>query len=75
MIPLIKTPENNPNRPQILDYLYKKLHIGGSGSGKNKCFIEVNLINYQHNIGEMYMLKIPMNQNISCLLKSMNRSV
>ena len=36
---------------------------------KDKCFIEFNLINYQHNIGEMYMLKIPMEPKYQLLIK------
>ena len=31
--------ENNPIWPQILDYQYRKLVIGGSGSGKMKFII------------------------------------
>ena len=37
------TKEHNPNWPQILDYPYRILIIGGSGSGKTNSLF--NLIN------------------------------
>ena len=51
--------EVNPNLPQIPDYPYRILIIGGSGSGKK-------FINQQPDISKfIYMLKIQTKQNIN----------
>ena len=47
------TKEHNLNWPQILDYPYRILMIGGSGSGKTNSLF--NLINYQPNIDKIYL--------------------
>ena len=31
--------EHNPNRPQIPDHPYRKLILGGSGSGKTSAYL------------------------------------
>ena len=47
------TKEHNLNWSQILDYPYRILMIGGSGSGKTNSLF--NLINYQPNIDKIYL--------------------
>ena len=54
-----------PNQPQIPDYPYRMLIIGGSGSeGKNSVF---HLINHQPDayIKFIYMVKINIKQNFN----------
>ena len=49
--------EHNPNRPEIPDYPYIILIVGGSGSGKTNALL--NLINNETDIDKFfYMLKI-----------------
>ena len=49
--------EHNPNRPEISDYPYIILIVGGSGSGKTNALL--NLINNETDIDKFfYMLKI-----------------
>ena len=45
--------EHNPNRPQIPDYLYRILLIGGSGSVKTNSLF--NLINQQLDFDKIYL--------------------
>ena len=40
--------EYNPKRPESFDYSYRKLWIGGSGSGKRNALL--NLINNEPDI-------------------------
>ena len=40
--------EYNPKRPESFDYPYRKLRIGGSGSGKRNALL--NLINNEPDI-------------------------
>ena len=47
------TKEHNPNWPQILDYPYRILIIGGSGSGKTNSLF--NLINKEPDIDKIYL--------------------
>ena len=47
------TKEHNPNWPQILDYPYRILIIGGSGSGKTNSLF--NLINKEPDIDKSYL--------------------
>ena len=47
------TKEHNPNWPQILDYPYRILIIGGSGSGKTNSLF--NLINKEPDINKIYL--------------------
>ena len=54
--------EYNPNLPQIPDHPYRILIIRGSGSGKTNSLF--NLIN-QILTKFIYMLQIPMKQNIN----------
>ena len=54
--------EHNPNWPEIPDYPYRILIVGGSGSGKTNALL--NLINHEADIDKIiYMLKIHMKQN------------
>ena len=49
--------EHNSNWPEILDYPYIILIVGGSGSGKTNALL--NLINNETDIDKFfYMLKI-----------------
>ena len=49
--------EHNPNWPEIPDYPYIILIVGGSGSGKTNALL--NLINNETGIDKFfYMLKI-----------------
>ena len=49
--------EHNPNWPEIPDYPYIILIVGGSGSGKTNALL--NLINNETDIDKFfYMLKI-----------------
>ena len=48
-----ETKENNSNWPQIPDHPYRKLIIGGSGSGKTNSLF--NLINQQPDIDKIYL--------------------
>ena len=51
--------EHNPNGPEILDYPYRILIVGGSGSGKTNALL--NLINHEPDIDKIfYILKIYM---------------
>ena len=45
--------EHNPNSPQIPDYPYSMLIIGGSGSGKVNALL--NLISHQPDIDKIYL--------------------
>ena len=45
--------EHNGNWLQIPDHPYRKLIIGGSGSGKTKALL--NLINHQPDIDKIYL--------------------
>ena len=45
--------DHNPNRPQIPDYPYKILIIGGSGFGKTNSLF--NVISHQANIDKIYL--------------------
>ena len=57
--------EHNPNWPEIPDYPYIILIVGGSGSGKTNALL--NLINNETDIDKFfYMLKIHSKQNINC---------
>ena len=44
---------HNPNWPQIPDYLYRTLIIGGSGSGKTNSIF--NLITGEPDIDKIYL--------------------
>ena len=56
--------EHNPNWPEIPDYPYIILIVGGSGSGKTNALL--NLINNETDIDKFfYMLKIRTNQTIN----------
>ena len=55
--------EHNSKWPQMSDYLYWILIIGGSGYEKlNSLF---NLMTHQPDIDQIYKLKIHMKQNIT----------
>ena len=57
--------EHNLNWPEIPDYPYIILIVGGSGSGKTNALL--NLINNETDIDKFfYMLKIHSKQNINC---------
>ena len=56
--------EHNPNWPKNPDHSYRILTVGDSGSGKTSSLF--NLISHKLDINEIYMLKIPTKQNISC---------
>ena len=45
--------EYNPNWPEIPDYPYRILIVGGSGSGKTNAL--VNLINHEADIDKIYL--------------------
>ena len=45
--------EHNPNWPEIPDYLYRILVVGGSGSGKTNALR--NLINNKPDIDNIYL--------------------
>ena len=45
--------EHNPNWPEIPDYPYRILIVGGSGSGKTNALI--NLINHEPDIDKIYL--------------------
>ena len=45
--------EHNPNWPEIPEYPYKILIVGGSGSGKTNSLF--NLISQQTNIDKIYL--------------------
>ena len=55
--------EHNSNWPQISNYLYRILIIGGSGYEKPNTLF--NLMYHQPDIDKIYKLKIHMKQNIT----------
>ena len=56
--------EHIRNWPQVLDHPYKILIVGGSGSKKTNSLF--NLISHQISTKFIYMLKIPVKENINC---------
>ena len=48
-----ETKKHNPNWPEILDYSYRMLIIGGSGSKRTNSLI--NLINQQSDIYKIHL--------------------
>ena len=46
------TKEYNPNWPEIPDYLYRILIVGGSGSGKTNALL--NITNHEPDIHKTY---------------------
>ena len=76
-----KIKEHNPNWPQISNYLYRILILGGSGSGKKDSLF--NLINEEPDIDKIYLYatdpyeakcKFSINKNESTGLKHFNDS-
>ena len=60
--------KHNPNWPDIPNYQYKILIVGGSKSGETNALL--NLINVEADIYIiLYMLNIHMKQNIKCSLR------
>ena len=59
--------EHNSKWPYIPDHPYRKLIIGGSGSGKTNALL--NLINNQPDINKIYLYaKDPYEKNYQCLI-------
>ena len=57
--------ENDSNWLQIPDDPYRILIVGGFGPDKTN--LSINLINHQPDVDKfIYMLQIPMKQNINC---------
>ena len=65
--------EQNSKWPYILDYLYRILIIGGSGSGKINALL--NLINNQSDINKIYLCtKDPYEAKYQCLVNKRESS-
>ena len=47
--------EHNPNWPEIPDYPYRILIVGGSGSGKTNALL--NLVNHKPDIHKNYVYR------------------